>query len=534
MLEFIIPRKEMADKFSALPYSLEAEQSFLGCVIVDQEIQLDMLSTIGEEDFYTESHKLIIRAMKEIIRQNKPVDIVTLSDEMEKTGTLEKAGGMDYLTRLVTGMPSSANYSHYRSIVRRDSTLRRLIRSSEKIATEARKSTDSKQTLMMAENEIFKISEENETSSLVSLADTYAPLMKDLEEIERVKGFKRGLMTGFTRIDDLTNGFKKGNLVILAARPSDGKTTLALNMMENIAIKQNKICAMFALEMTREELAQKLLCSIGKVRMDDLQKGKLSENDESGWTRLWEAQKILKKAPIYVDDSPSNNITTILSKCRRLKATHGLDMVIVDHLQLIYPDVRSAENRQQEVTEISRGLKVIAKDLNVPVLALSQLSRGVTQRKGKPMLSDLRESGSIEQDADIVMFIYRPDKVADPKEVASGAVEKNVAEVIIEKNRSGDRGSAKLLFKGAYSKFVNYTNYQGMPDGGYEPREEEKQPKGNLDKIESGLPDSVVFSDDSEDGGFYGGEDLKPIDGGSDAGKKSDDNSGDSGDILFD
>lgn len=527
----------MADKYSALPYNLEAEQSFLGCILVDQEIQLELISTVTEDDFYTESHKLIVRSMKDVVRNDNPIDIVTLSDEMEKKGTLAKAGGMDYLTRLVTGMPSSANYSHYRAIVRRDSTLRRLIRSSEKIATEARKSTDSKQTLMMAENEIFRISEENETSSLVNIAETYDPLLNDLEELERSKDFKRGLMTGFTRIDDLTNGFKKGNLIILAARPSDGKTTLALNMMENIAIKQKKVCAMFALEMTREELGQKLLCSIGKVRMDLLQKGKLSEVDESGWKRLWEAKKVLKGAQIYVDDSPSNNVTSMLSKCRRLKATHGLDLVVVDHLQLIYPDVRSAENRQQEVTEISRGLKVIAKDLGVPVLALSQLSRGVTQRKGKPMLSDLRESGSIEQDADVVMFIYRPDKVADPKEIANGTVEKNVAEVIIEKNRSGERGSAKLLFKGEYSKFVNFTGYQGSAPGGYKPTEEDdgNGSGGDFANVAEGIPDGTVFSDDDFGGDFYGdggGANGGSGDGGSAGGSNND--SSDGADVLFD
>ena len=461
----------MAEKFSALPYNLEAEQSILACLLVDQEIQLETISLLAEEDFYTDSHKLILGAMKDIVRQNKPIDIVTLSDAMEKNTTLEKAGGMDYITTIVQSMPSSANYRQYLNIVKRDSTLRRLIRSSEKIAGEARKSTDSKKTLEYAESEIFRISEENETSSLLSLADYYDPLLADLEHLERDKNFKRGLKTGFTRIDDLTNGFKKGNLIILAARPSDGKTTLALNMVENIALRENKVCAMFALEMTREELAQKLLCSIGKVRMDSLQKGKLSEDDEQGWQRMWAAKKQLAKAQIFVDDSPSNTVPTMLSKCRRLKATKGLDLVVVDHLQLIYPDVRTSENRQQEVTEISRGLKVMAKELGVPVLALSQLSRGVTQRKGRPMLSDLRESGSIEQDADVVMFIYRPDKTATAQEIASGAVEKDVAEIIIEKNRSGERGSAKLLFKGEYSKFVNIANYQLEAPGEYKPHE---------------------------------------------------------------
>ena len=489
----------MADKFSAFPYSLEAEQSLLGCLLVDQEIQLETLALLQEEDFYIESHKLIVRAMKDIARMNKPIDIVTLSDMMEKSATLEKAGGMDYITTIVQSMPSSANYPQYQAIVKRDSTLRRLIKSSEKIATESRKSTDSKKTLQFAESEIFRISEENETSSLVSIADYYDPLLEELENLERDKNFKRGLRTGFTRIDDLTNGFKKGNLVILAARPSDGKTTLALNMMENIALRENKVCAMFALEMTREELAQKLLCSIGRVKMDSLQKGKLSEDDEEGWQRMWAARKELSKAQIFVDDSPSNTVPTMISKCRRLKATKGLDLVIVDHLQLIYPDNRTSENRQQEVTEISRGLKVMAKELGVPVLALSQLSRGNVQRKGRPMLSDLRESGSIEQDADIVMFIHRPDKIATPQEIASGAVEKDVAEIIIEKNRSGERGVVKLLFKGEYSKFVNITSYSGQPPE-YMQKEKKK-------------PDFEPVSE-YEDVSNYSEEDIPPEDEG--------------------
>ncbi len=496
-----------AEKYNAFPYSLEAEQSLLGCLLIDQEIQLETLALLQEEDFYIESHKLIVRAMKEIVRQNVPIDIVTLSDMMEKNATLEKAGGIDYISNLVQSMPSSANHPQYLAIVKRDSTLRRLIKSSEKISAEARKSTDSKKTLEFAESEIFKISEENETSSLVSLADYYDPLLADLEKLEKDKNFKRGLKTGFTRIDDLTNGFKKGNLVILAARPSDGKTTLALNMMENIALRENKVCAMFALEMTREELAQKLLCSIGRVKMDALQKGKLSEEDEEGWQRMWEARKKLAKAQIYVDDSPSNTVPTMISKCRRLKATKGLDLVVVDHLQLIYPDNRTSENRQQEVTEISRGLKVMAKELGVPVLALSQLSRGNVQRKGRPVLSDLRESGSIEQDADIVMFIHRPDKIATPQELASGAVEKNVAEIIIEKNRSGERGVSKLLFKGEYSKFVNITNYSGEPPAEYKPRETEEKKKTF----------EPAYSEEYGDASAYSESDIPPDDEGDDA-----------------
>ncbi|MDY4186279.1 MAG: replicative DNA helicase [Candidatus Borkfalkiaceae bacterium] len=474
----------MPDKISVMPFNQEAEQSLLGCLLVDQEIQLETLAGLKEEDFYVEAHKLIYDSMKKVAHNNKPIDIVTLSDMMEKDATLEKAGGISYITTIANAMPSSANYRYYLEIVKRDGMLRRIIRSGEDIAKEARKSADSDKALQYAENKIFKISEENETSSLLPLADTYDDLLGELERLERDKNFKQGLKCGFTRIDYLTNGFKPGNLIVLAARPSDGKTTLALNMLENIALRDNAVCAMFALEMTREELAQKLLCSIGSVQMDLVQKGKLSDTDQNGWRRLWAAKKELAKAQIYVDDSPSNTVPTIISKCRRLKASHGLDFVVVDHLQLIYPDVRTSENRQQEVTEISRGLKVLAKELKVPVLALSQLSRSPAQNKRRPMLSDLRESGAIEQDADVVMFIYRPDKQADEKEIASGAVEKNVAEIIIEKNRSGERGSAKMLFKGEFSKFVTYD--ERMPN--IEPPPEFKSRRRERDEYADAPP----------------------------------------------
>lgn len=460
----------MASNYTALPYNLEAEQSVLGCVLVDLEIQLEIVASLNEDDFFTESDKLIFGAMKEIARLNKSIDIVTLSDTMEKNATLSKAGGMDYIMTIVQSTPSSANYKQYVDIVKRDSTLRRLIRSSENIAKDARKSTDSKKSLEYAESEIFKISEDNETSSLLPVADNYEPVISEFEKLEKDKNYKQGLKSGFNRLDEIINGFKKGNLIIIAARPGDGKTTLALNMIENITLKEtDKVCAMFALEMTREELAQKLLCSLARVRMDVLQKGRLSEEDEDGWQRLWAAHNKLSKAKIYVDDSPASTVPSMISKCRRLKATKGLDLIVVDHLQLIYPDNRTAENRQQEVTEISRGLKVMAKELNVPVIALSQLSRGVTQggKARAPVLSDLRESGAIEQDADVVMFIHRPDRGATAQEIAAGTVEKNVAQIIVGKNRSGEQGIVKLLFKGEYSKFVNMNGYTPEPPPEY-------------------------------------------------------------------
>ncbi|MBR1676073.1 MAG: replicative DNA helicase [Clostridia bacterium] len=436
-----------------LPYNLEAEQSILGSVLIDMELQFDIMSTLKESDFYLESHKLIFTAMNSIISQNIPVDLVTLSDTMEKLSTLEKAGGMDYLLSLTRVTPSAANFRYYLDIVKRDSTLRKLIRGAGDITDEAMSSDDYNRSVAFAEKTIYDISEELDTSSLTNVKETFTGILSKFENIQKDKNFLTGIKSGFTALDNLTNGFQPGNLIILAARPSIGKTTYAMNIVENMAIKENAVCAVFALEMTKEELGQRMLCSVANVSGQDAMKGKLEPDD---WQKLWEANKQLAKTRIYIDDTSMTTCPEILSKCRRLKSREGrLDVIVVDHIQLMNA-VKSSDSRQQEITEISRGLKMIAKELDVPVIALSQLSRLVTSRKGQtPMLSDLRESGAIEQDADIVMFIHRPDLAAEEKDLADGKVQKNVAEIIVAKNRAGACDTFKLLFKGEKSKFIN-------------------------------------------------------------------------------
>lgn len=450
---------------NVMPYNLEAEQSLLGSVLIDQEMQFEIMSKLKESDFNLESHKLIFDAMYSIVNRNAPIDLVTLSDAMEKSATLDKVGGIDYLTDLARSTPSAANYEYYLEIVKRDSTLRKLIRSAHEIEKEARDSSDYKKSVSIAEKSIYSISEELDNSTLTNIKSSFEEILTKFQNIQKDKNFLQGLKTGFTGLDNLTNGLHRGNLVILAARPSIGKTTFAMNIVENVAIRENAVCAVFALEMTNSELAQRMLCSVSNVSNQDALKGKLQDED---WQKLWEARKILDKAKIFVDDTSMTTCPEILSKCRRLKSKQGrLDLIVVDHIQLMNA-VKSSDSRQQEVTEISRGLKMIAKELDVPVLALSQLSRQVTSRKGqKPVLSDLRESGAIEQDADIVMFIHRPDKAAEEKEIEQGKVKKNVAEIILAKNRAGECNEFEVLFKGEKSKFINmpsnYINEMQVP-----------------------------------------------------------------------
>lgn len=436
-----------------LPYNLEAEQSVLGSILIDMELQYEIVSKLKESDFYLEAHKFIFASIFSLNAKNRPVDVVTLSDDMEKCATLEKAGGMDYITELAKSTPSAANYQYYLDIVKRDSTLRKLIRSADEIIKDAQNSADHLKSVAFAEKSVYDISEQLDNSTLTNLVGEFSGILKKYENIQKDKNYFQGIKTGFTGLDNLTNGLHAGNLIILAARPSIGKTTFAMNIVENVAIREKAVCAVFALEMTKEELGQRMICSVSNVSNQDAVKGNLKDDD---WQKLWEAQKVLNDTKIYVDDTSMTTCPEILSKCRRLKSREGrLDLIVVDHIQLMNA-VKSSDSRQQEVTEISRGLKMIAKELDVPVLALSQLSRQITGRKGmRPMLSDLRESGAIEQDADIVMFIHRPDLAAEDKEVEQGKVKKNVAEIILAKNRAGECNSFEVLFKGERSKFIN-------------------------------------------------------------------------------
>ncbi len=444
--------------FSEMPHSLEAEQSLLGCLLIDTKIQVEIFAYLKEEDFYAESHKYIFNAMAEIVKNNQPIDLVTLTDMLEKRGDLVQAGGIAYLTELTNIMPSSASYARYLDIVTRDSMLRKLIHGSTGIIEECKQSTDKNQALAFAERTIFDISETADTSEMVRVDEVIPGVMNMIDELTNNPNAYKGLKTNFHGVDETLNGLNKSDLIILAARPAVGKTSLAMNIVENLALQGN-VCAVFSLEMSKEQLTQRLLCSVAGVSMSNMLRGKLIRQE---WLRLNKAKQLLADAKIFVDDSTLITPQEILSKCRRLKRKVGLDFIMIDYIQLMTSANKKADNRQQEISEISRYLKILAKEINVPVLALSQLSRAVESRKGRPQLSDLRESGAIEQDADIVMFIHRPDKNATEKELAEGSVQPNVAEIIVEKNRHGKTDTVKLYFKGECTKFLNL-NEGGEP-----------------------------------------------------------------------
>ena len=457
-------------KTNVLPNNLEAEQALLGCLLIDNEIQTDILDKLTEDDFYQESHKLIIRAMRTVFNARKPVDIVTLADELDNNKELEKAGGLSYITDLATIMPSTANFRSYLEIVKRDSIHRRLIRASNKIIETSLEGSDADKSVAYAEQLVFDISKKLDTSALVDMRedDSYDRVLNKFEVISTDKNALRGVNTGFTRLDKITNGLQKSDFIVLAARPGVGKTTIGMNIIEHAALVDGRVCAVFSLEMPRIQLAQRLLCSYARVSMSKALAGELSQND---WKKLWKASAELKKAKIYIDDSSKITPAEILSKCRRLKARkEGLDIIMIDYIQLMGSgEKRTEENRQQEIANITRNLKIMAKELDVPVLALSQLRR--ISSKEEPQLSDLRESGAIEQDADMVMFIHRPEVGASPEEIKSGKIVKDVAELIIAKHRNGELGRVKLRFKGDQVRYVNPPP-ESLPDDPMEGREE--------------------------------------------------------------
>ena len=453
-----------------MPHSLEAEQALLGCLLLDTRIQVEVAAFLKEEDFYAESHQYIFSAMQEIIRKNQPVDLVTLTDTLEKQGVLEQAGGITYITELTNVMPSSANYQRYLDIVTRDGLLRKLIKGSADIIGECKTSIDKATALSFAEKTVYDISNQADTSEMVKIGQVIPDVMSKLDEITNDKSSLKGIKTGFKGLDNLTDGLHPSDLVIIAARPAVGKTSFAMNIVENVAL-QGYSCAVFSLEMGKEQIVERILCSVAGVSMQNAKKGQMNKTE---WLKIAKAREKLSNTKIFIDDSAVIRPRELISKCRRLKSRFGLDLVMVDYIGLMTPDkTRNSDSRQNEISEISRSLKILAKELNVPVLALSQLNRAVETRKGRPQLSDLRESGAIEQDADIVMFIHRPDKGASEKELAEGKVQKNVAEILIEKHRSGPTGLVKLFFRGECTKFVNLNEETGEPDDDGEQRPSE-------------------------------------------------------------
>ncbi len=438
--------------YKIMPNNLDAEQATLGCLLIDSMCQTEIMSILKSEDFYTDSHKNIFTAMYRIFQKNTPIDFVTLTEELEREGKIDAIGGIDYINFLSNVVPSAANFKFYVDIVKSNSVRRMLIKSGQDIIEKAYSDDDKEGVLAFAEASVYGVSEKEDISQLEHVGKPNGAIKAVIDKFDKVSkdpNSLRGLSTGYRDIDAITNGLQNSDLILLAARPSVGKTSFAMNLVTNIAVKEGKSCAVFSLEMSREQLTQRAICSLAKVPMQNALTGKMT-NDE--WKRIWTATKQLENSKIYVDDSSLTTPATLLSKCRRLKAKEGkLDLIMIDYLQLMTADNKKKENRQSEISEISRNLKVAAKELNVPIIVLSQLSRDIEKREGhRPQLSDLRDSGAIEQDADIVMFLHNPEKYNDtPTEDEPGVVE-----LIFAKHRNGQVGSVKLRWIGEYTTFV--------------------------------------------------------------------------------
>ncbi len=444
----------MSDKNNVMPNNLDAEQALLGCMLIDNEILAEVLEQLDKNDFYQESHQFILSAMKIVFAERRPVDMVTLCDRLESDGNLEKAGGISYVSELVQITPSAANFKYYLDIVKRDSVNRSLIRAAREIAEFSKSSDDSVKSIQYAEERIYNVSRTNDTSTVKDIREGsgISAVLEKFEKLAKDKDAFKGISTGFIRLDKLTNGLQKSDLIVIAARPGMGKTSLSMNIIENAALGSDAVCAVFSLEMPEVQIIQRLICSAANVSMSSALSGKLSSND---WKKIVKASEKLKQSRINIDDSSRVTPAEILSKCRRIKSKNNgkLDLVMIDYIQLMSSGEKGGEqNRTQEVATITRELKIMAKELDVPVIALSQLRR---IQSGEPQLSDLRESGAIEQDADIVMFINRPDVNATDEDMAKKHIVKGMADLIVAKHRNGGLDRIKLRFKGELTKFVN-------------------------------------------------------------------------------
>ncbi|MGI6707179.1 MAG: replicative DNA helicase [Clostridia bacterium] len=429
------------------PHSIEAEQSVLGSMLLDREAVSAAGEVLQPEDFYSDAHREIYEAMLSLYDAGKPVDLVTLVDELDQRGTMDGVGGITYVTDLSRMVPSTANVRYYIRIVEEKSILRKLIKASGTIMNESYEASKEVDDIInQAEKAIFDISQKQGTTSFEHIKDTLLSSYAKIEELYNSKGNITGLPTGFVELDYKLSGLHPSELILVAARPGMGKTSFIMNVAQYAAIHSNTPVAVFNLEMSREQLANRMLGCEAHVELQKIRTGNLTEDD---WRKLARAMAPLSQAPIYIDDTPGISVTEIRSKCRRLKIEHGLGLVVIDYLQLMSGRGR-AESRQQEIAEISRALKVLAMELSVPIIAGSQLSRAPEARTNhRPMLSDLRESGAIEQDADVVMFLYR-DEYYNPD-----TEDKNIAEVIIAKQRNGPTGMVKLAWLGQYTKFAN-------------------------------------------------------------------------------
>ncbi|MGY3766764.1 replicative DNA helicase [Vagococcus vulneris] len=448
---------EMIQQDRMPPQSIEAEQAVLGSVFLDSDAIVEAMEYIDAPDFYRRAHQLVFQIMVDLNNKNEPIDVVTIKDELEQKGLMEDIGGISYLSELTLSVPTAANVGYYAKIVEQKSLLRKLIQTATEIVTSGFEQSDDVETILDdAERSILEVSEKRNRSGFLAISDVLGDSISQIERLAQQGDTITGLPTGYHALDKMTAGLQPEELIILAARPAVGKTAFALNIAQNVGTKTDKSVAIFSLEMSAESLVNRMLCSEGLVEASHLKTGQLTDEE---WDNLIVAMGSLSRASIFIDDTPGIKISEIRAKCRKLAQEQGnLGLILIDYLQLIEGNGR--ENRQQEVSEISRQLKKLSKELHVPVIALSQLSRGVEQRQDKrPVLSDIRESGSIEQDADIVAFLYRDDYYQREGDEDNDEQEvNNVIEVIIEKNRSGARGTVELLFIKEYNKFSSLSN----------------------------------------------------------------------------
>ena len=433
------------------PNSVEAEQSVLGAMLLDKEAISTATELISGEDFYREAHKEIFEAIVDIYDRGEPVDLITLTEKLKTRNTLDAVGGITFLTNLMDAVPTTHNVKYYAKIIEDKSLLRRLIKSSNEIIGKSYQASEEiGEIIDDAEKSIFNISLNRSTQGFTHVKNILNVNFDKIEELYLNKGRITGVPTGFTDLDGKLSGLQKSDLVLVAARPSMGKSSFMMNIVQYAAVRDKITTAIFSLEMSKEQLTQRLLCAEALIDAHRLRIGDINEEE---WVKLARAMGPLSEAPIFIDDTPAISITEMRAKCRRLKLEHNLGLIVIDYLQLMQGK-SSSESRQQEISEISRSLKALAREINVPVVALSQLSRAPEMRADhRPILSDLRESGAIEQDADVVMFLYR-DEYYHPD-----TDKKNIGEVIISKQRNGPTGTVELVWLGQFTKFVNKEKY---------------------------------------------------------------------------
>lgn len=433
------------------PHDIETERALLGATLLKPDVMHDLSVSIFPESFYAEKHRAIFEAIFQLFTKGDPIDIVSVANKLKSNGNLERVGGASYISELIERVPAAGNAHYYGTVVQAKSILRNLIYAADDIAELGYSDPENVDEVMdQAEKKVYQVTNAPTQNKFKSIGNSLTEAWERFEHLSENQDAKRGVPTGFTSLDNLLSGLQKSDLIILAARPSMGKTTFALDMARNAALKFGAHVGIFSLEMSDQQLVDRMLAAEAGVDSWKLRTGRLSNDQE--YASVQEAMARLSEAQIHIDDEPGTNILKMRSSARRLKNEHGLDLLIVDYLQLMSPTAtKASDSMVQQITEISRSLKILARELDVPVLALSQLSRAVEQRGGKPRLSDLRDSGSIEQDADVVMFIHREDKMNKDKE----AERPNIAEILVEKHRNGPVGSAELYFDDKHVRFLN-------------------------------------------------------------------------------